>query len=875
MRPPPRSILCLALSLALLTLLATPGRAVAKQDAAPDPNAQPAGTPGSPTTAAVPASGTALSVDLQPLHIGTGYGRAGAIRPGGWIGVQVEVKDRSGTLRSLLLRLGVRDADGDTCRHQVVLPPNPTQKVWLYAWLPFLAGKDNSVPLRIEAYTVREGSEVAGATGAVAEQLVGVFDSATFPPIARIPEATAQAAVIGGNARGDTNLGQYAERTNGTNSRGNFSPMGHQVLFDQIPTLTTADLPDRWMGLYPFDFIVWRDAGPGTDPNELTESQADALRGWLYHGGHLVVVLPTAGGDTWVRRGDRAHKLIDTIPAVTVERRESIDLSGYKRLLRRPDADPMPRSGLVQNLIPDPAAKPGDAITILAGPDGKPVVTRRLVGAGAVTLIGLDIFSGELRRSGGFEPDIFWHRVLGRTGQLEPAAEIVKMSTPNRNGQITANFTSRHPVTLDDGITNLIAQSESAGVGVALAFAVFSLYWVAAGVGGFAALKRRNLAQHGWLLFVACAGVFTALAWGGANLLRPQTVRGKHFTIVEHVYGQTNERARTWVAMVLPWYGRATVTVGNPGSESEQRLSAVAAFDAPPNENGETVGGASFPDAQGYAADSRAPNTLSVPTRATVKQFQIDWSGPPSPKWDMPRPISIGRDGTVGPGTISPAPDNDPLADPTKPRAVVQGILVHNLPGALTDVHVVVNRGQDLNVQTFGPSPLLLGRAATAYTIREPWKPGNANALDLSAVTAQRAADKAAPLGAWLQNLLPNRNEGLIGNFSTGQNTDWRRWVGQAFITTLPVPEYTQVNMSLPYGRQQATHGLDLGRWLTQPCVIVMGTLGSDDQVGAPCPVPIAVDDADPERLAPRLRGRTIVRWIYPLPDAPPAIPTP
>jgi hypothetical protein len=58
-------------------------------------------------------------------------------------------------------------------------------------------------------------------------------------------------------------------------------------------------------------------------------------------------------------------------------------------------------------------------------------------------------------------------------------------------------------------------------------------------------------------------------------------------------------------------------------------------------------------------------------------------------------------------------------------------------------------------------------------------------------------------------------------------------------------------------------HGLDLSRWLTQPCVIVIGHLVQED-AGA-CPVPLTVDGTEIGS-----RGRTVVRWVYPLPPAPP-----
>ena len=49
---------------------------------------------------------------------------------------------------------------------------------------------------------------------------------------------------------------------------------------------------------------------------------------------------------------------------------------------------------------------------------------------------------------------------------------------------------------------------------------------------------------------------------------------------------------------------------------------------------------------------------------------------------------------------------------------------------------------------------------------------------------------------------------------------------------------------------------LDLSTWFTRPCVIVMGVVS-----GASCPVPVRID-GEPADVD---KGKTIVRWVYPL----------
>jgi hypothetical protein len=68
--------------------------------------------------------------------------------------------------------------------------------------------------------------------------------------------------------------------------------------------------------------------------------------------------------------------------------------------------------------------------------------------------------------------------------------------------------------------------------------------------------------------------------------------------------------------------------------------------------------------------------------------------------------------------------------------------------------------------------------------------------------------------------------------------------------------------MSAGVVRREATHGMDLGRWFTQPCIIVIGYLVDPNQ---DAPISTYVDGK-----AVPARGTTVVRWVYPLPDNPP-----
>jgi hypothetical protein len=58
--------------------------------------------------------------------------------------------------------------------------------------------------------------------------------------------------------------------------------------------------------------------------------------------------------------------------------------------------------------------------------------------------------------------------------------------------------------------------------------------------------------------------------------------------------------------------------------------------------------------------------------------------------------------------------------------------------------------------------------------------------------------------------------------------------------------------------------GLDLSRWLSTPCLVVVGTLRDDGAAGIGMPVPFTIDGQEPAA-----DGTTVVRVVFPLPSLP------
>lgn len=769
------------------------------------------------------------------------FGLANVPRLGDWIGVRVRIQDVGTSQRTVLVRLSTLDADGDQPQQQREVTSNPGvwQGAWLYTRLPF-AGLDR-MPVRITVHEAVETgaaavtSEQGGTVGATAAservyragRLLGRLDV----PANRVNPQPENVGLMGVLGDRDLGLRQYSDRPDTPNSP--YSRLLHELT--QVATgLKPATMPDRWMGLAAFDTLLW---GSG-EITELREERARALREWVQRGGHLIIVLPPVG-QQWMN--PTSNDLYNIMPAVTVNRRENADMLPYRPMITSRIDARYPARGVVHTFTPNPAAPAGDAMPILNGPDGECVAVRRLVGAGAVTMIGLDLNATLLSQTATIEADVFWHRVLGRRGEL----------LPERMPNVQGLSGDRRPWYVDGQIASEIAITGRSAIGALVAFVVFGLYWVIVGPVAFYVLRGRDLHKHSWIAFLAGSAAFTLLAWGLATFLRPQRVEATHLTIVDHVYGQNVQRARMWTSLLIPSYGEARVTIGDASGEAPQSLSAVAPWEAP-GDDAARVG--SFPDVRGYAIDTRTPDAMIVPVRATVKTLQADWAG--APVWRMPTPV--GADGAPGTLTLTPS------WNASSGLPLLNGSLVHDLPEPLRRVKIQVVITQTPITGT-GPATFMLANVLE-YGIREEWKPDEP--YDLG-VESKRVAP--TPLIRRLDSLMPNTallEAGGAANLRSGSSLE-NELDALTFFHLLPPPDFGSgaINLSgVLAAQRRSTHGLDLSRWVTQPCVIVTGYIG-DESRRSESPVPLFVD-AEPVKT----RGRTLVRWVYPLPANPPSV---
>jgi hypothetical protein len=807
----------------LLLLIAFLG--VGPAPAAAQQDFDPASTPAGPGV----ASASSGEVRIELVRFGVGN----VARRGEWTGVQVRIMDAATRQRELIVRLSGFDADGDTPLYQREVAANPGvwQGVWLYPRLHYQYEPGTSLEVRV--YEAEEGEASGSAEGDSGFRAGRLLGSLMLNPTGSVRASEeGMNLVIGSRALG---LNRYYIRNPNT-SGDTWHLRGHE-LTEAVLASTPAELPDRWMGYQSFDTVVWSQG----DPAELRGERARALRDWVERGGHLIIIMPPVG-QTWTNKA--SNELHDIMPVVSVSRLENVDLAPYRPLLASKTSSRFPKTGIVHQFKPMAEAFPNEAMRILNGPDGECVVARRLVGVGAVTLIGLDINQTAFSQFDALDTDVFWHRVLGRRGRLSEEPDV-------KAAQDLA-FTTRHALRFDTPIQDMIAKKGRSATGVLAGFFVFVAYWLVAGPIGFAALKMRKLTHHAWVAFVLSAAVFTGVSWGGATVLRPSKIEASHFTMLDHVYGQPVQRARMFASVLIPSYGTARISVGDPADAStrdaaRRSLNSITAWEPPEIEGG---GWTVFPDARGYVIDTRLPDSITVPTRSTVKQIQADWAG--GPRWKMIRPTGPGGEGN---GQLTLVEGSVDRADSTQQPGRVRGWVTHDLPGTLRDVVIFVVRRQTRVV----PATPQLICVADAFSKPE-WKPGEA--IDLALSTVGKGAETFGVM--YLDSLTPSAANALE-RFDSGQLRFERLFNAITFFPHLRPPE---AGVPLVAALRRSTHSWDLGRWFTQPCIIITGYLGGEGD-GLESPVPLAVDGA----LIPTT-GRTLVRWVYPLPDNPPELAT-
>ena len=778
-------------------------------------------------------SSTTGEIQLSLASFGIGH----LVREGDWAGIQVQMLDMGSAGRDVVLRISIRDEDGDQAQYDRIVTANPgvLQSFWLYCKIPY---RGVNLEYEIRAFeAIDTGNDDVGQFGFKVGRLLGRMP--IYNP--QIQEATiGLGGVIGSNKLG---LDLYGITVGGRNAM----PFGHE-LFRVDTGLELDKLPDRWQGYKMLDTLVWASTSTaGTAPGRLSPEKARAIRTWVERGGHLVIVMQSSG-DPWFLAN---HPLQGLLPEIKQpKRQEGVDLNRYRSLLSESTSVALPDNAVVYSFEPLASdSKSGNelAYPVLNGPDGQCVAIRRIYGAGMVTVIGLPMNHGQLRRLGLPDPESFWHRILGMRGEIRRPNEM--------SDELKDDISKRSVLLFDEGISGAIAKTGRAVQGILFGLVVFVLYWLIAGPAGYGILKSRGKKQHAWVFFVMTTGGFTGLAWLGATAMRPKSSNITHLTLLEQVNGNDTQRARTWMSVMLPSYGSAVVSLRDQESDSgfqfQDSTNLIAPWSSPESMTSLTAG---FPDNTGYRIESKNPSAIRVPTRATVKSFVADWAGVSS--WRMPYPVGV-------PGQLE-----EP--ELTLDGLIVRGEIVHDLPAPLTDVRIFVI-ARELPILSPGQQ---LGRRQIAYTSvfspdfgSQGWVPGES--LDLAKVTEVKPGTQSATRNNYFSAAF-RYGVDLSGlNTNRGRLVD--RLIAARFISQLEPPRFqtaTSDAVGVKLAQRKALHGWDLGRWFTEPTLIVMGMVDikADEASKDAIPEPVWING---QRVP--ASGKTLITWIYPFQPKPPA----
>ncbi len=833
----------------------------------------------------------ANDVTVELLRFGVGS----HVRPGDPTGILVKLTSNLQEPVQTRVQWELKNADGDTAlysRDIPLAPGSPTER-WLYGVLPI---NSSSALAALDMVTVVRVLQVDN--GRVLRELA----------VARLigTAAAEQPSPV------EVNEGLIGVLGDGRAGLAPLSPVPGLGSSDGVPSMNevtrvargiqAGSLPDHWEGLASYSTLIWGNA----PQQNLGPEQARALLDWIRRGGHLVILLPDSG-DPWgvlAGRGGRTP-LAEVLPAGGVTRNEGVLVKDLMPLisrtpeLRNPTArttlwtfDVAATQGGYQSVMAMPCAvdaRTGNLTPQEGTLQGATIAIRRLLNFGAVTVVGIDadgLDRRALNADGLPQTDIFWNRLIGRRADAPSAREWVEIDKAKR--RVPQSLISE--LSADGGrlIGGEIGMRGAAAIGVLGLVVAFGAYWLLAGPGIFYTLRSMKKAQYAWLGFVLVAITATVVTWMATGVSEFKGGRVKHITYLDRVESadfNSEERAvvrvNTWFSAGLPGYGPTQVSlrkgVGGAGPDG------LWTWFAPPQ--GSSDG---FPDTERYVVSLNSPADYEMPSRATSTVLSAAWMGDPSSQWSalpsvvqgsqLRQDLSWGRDDAV-------------------PDVILHGQLVHNLPAALENVmliHVNPTRSPQRKQASVDSMLIVPSDGLPNYgrmRVVPKWQPNvplnianelygqdRSGVITASAVNGRDNDLNQSLTKKYIEPVIKQRSIQLQDTYSQQD-----RLAVLNFYSMLPQPKYLlsvadSKKADNPFPSESITahiyrdlaRTVDLSLWFTRPCLIIIGTLNDDSESTIDAPFPILIDGD-----TPKSEGRTVVRVIFPLPDAPGTISPP
>ena len=765
-------------------------------------------------------------LDIRAEHLGIG----GYIRRGSWTPVRLELFNQSAEPIEVVCRWVLRDDDKDkvVAERTATLASQRDERVWLYANPPH-----DSTPADTWTFQV-----VDTRTNQLLTQ-----QEVQIPATYFIEPKVNMVGVCGFAPMGMQHFDRWSTQ--------------HEPL-QRVEGLNLATLPDRWYGLSALTALVWSPE-EGGDPDDIrfTEPMRNALREWVYRGGHLVIVLPPAG-QTWTSGelkdllaplDSRDLDQIEAIPPAEVfgvrQNNKPIPMISFDLT----EADAWTAIAQATAVLPqppsaDPAGNAGNAADPAVAPaatDPVPVIVGRRFGFGQVTLVGIDLTSSAAINSiGGFEMYRLWPSVFGwrvsETGRLIPTAQLDSPEGKQLYHDPAA-FTTKN-IEMGNWIGQRVARQTSTGLTLGLAIVLFLLYGGVTLLTFPAVLRGKGWDRHSWLIFIAIITVFSGIAWGGATLLRPAKTSATHFSVLT-IDGNTNlVHTQSWISLFVPRFDAVDVAVpsDNDGVLSQPIHNTLSSPGL--SLQSEDPG---YPDTQTYAFDAALPDRAAFPIRATTKPLVADFVGQ----------ITGSREGLDQPWSL-------PIAQVAMgSNGLPTGQVTHRFDQPLTDVVVVYCPGGSGLAADNRWKPLVWEYRNANNEKR--WEPNQPLTLPGSEQGASRL---------WIQPNPGNRNYLNEGHLGVAVNTRGQTTGGSgetdvvkdvallSFFDAIPTTTFTRSFGSgyWTYHRSML-RDIDLTELTTGRRLIIIGHLREGR-----APLPLSIDGESVPT-----EGWTVVRSVYDL----------
>ncbi len=347
-----------------------------------------------------------------------------------------------------------------------------------------------------------------------------------------------------------------------------------------ILDLALADIPERSEGLSSYDLLVFNDV----DTSRLTPAQAEALAGWVYQGGQLVI-----GGGTGT--AVTLSGLPTALLPVVLNGQGQVQAEDLSGLVTLAGGSAIRTTGTFVCATVTPV---GQART-LAAASLSPLVVEGDYGFGRVDFIGLNLSSAPFNSW----PDTiaFWNKLLAPLGQF-PDGQPTDISMRQMTGMNIAGNLSNIPA-LDLPSIRWLA-------------ILLSVYILLVGPVNYFVLRRLRRMQLAWLTIPVLTLLFSGGTFGIGYLMRGTDVIMNQIALIAP-NGSGSAAVTSYLGLFSPAQRTYALDVKTSGL-----LSAIVGYDGNPwNSTGVSTGSSvtfvqgDIPRIQGLSIDQWSFQTFA------------------------------------------------------------------------------------------------------------------------------------------------------------------------------------------------------------------------------------------------------------------------